>query len=952
MMNKKRLAALTLSAVMAASTMSFPVYAADFSDGATAGAEVQVQSDFASDAAGSANVEVQTAEPVEETVPAVATDDTNGKKVNKDSVTFWYNSVNHKDFEVTYKLEGDNTEYSVMANPDDAEYKKANCVDYGQVRPKVTILGEEFESKTWFNIPTQPPLTSDGKHDYDIFVKTETTVYPTHWDVGTEISTYKCSRCEAQKKESKVLPVQPHTLESTVYYVPTDKDGNPTENSAECNVKVDEDGFVVMEDGHAVLIEKDKDGYFEIRTYCSDPICKEKTGEVEEGRVLVPYKDLTKGYYVEANKVELAQQAYKAVIEDQSPEIETYLVGREFFYPTVSLPLVEESEIELKDCRVGGTYTVAYYTKDDKRISDEVINVAPHHFDVYHTAVFANSNQAAQCDVKTNKDGSISVTNNSCYLSVDYTDVEHCSAKGCYGYEHKLKTDTVEKPNCLRGNSHVLSMTAKTAAPAGKHVINTDAKKAIAAAVKKEGRYLTYADLLKAINDNRGYAKLSAAPDCEVGGTVTVSYICMVDKKEVVETQDIKVYPTDHKRAVPTREEKVDIVEPTCDSNGSYTAVVKCDICGKEIERRENVKIPRLPHTNEIDKNNEDNASDGTDGTIATLYKDDIHTDKTAYLKFVGDKVIDFNGETVKDKATAPFIMGNTDPTKVMQCVGTYAKKDNPNVFRDAFGVSVKVYTNCDECGHNEVALASQKNVKLTVVDVQKEGANGKAGSITLKATYRTFEKKTVEAEYTVPYFSTIEAYNARLEEQPETPGSKINGLHLDSDGVWRYYKDSVLQSDYTGFVDYAGRTFYVINGELDQTLTRLIIFDNEWYYLIEGELTNYTGVVLYDGEWFYVSKGRLDDTINGLVEYNGGLFVFVDGRLADEGNGMWISNDNKAYWTALGRVCEEYTGVAMYDNAFFYVIDGKVAQDYNGTVEYNGATFRVENGQLYGPIK
>ena len=53
-MNKKRLAALTLSAVMAASTMSFPVYAADFSDGATAGAEVQVQSDFASDAAGSA----------------------------------------------------------------------------------------------------------------------------------------------------------------------------------------------------------------------------------------------------------------------------------------------------------------------------------------------------------------------------------------------------------------------------------------------------------------------------------------------------------------------------------------------------------------------------------------------------------------------------------------------------------------------------------------------------------------------------------------------------------------------------------------------------------------------------------------------------------------------------------------------------------------------------------
>ena len=775
-----------------------------------------------------------------------------------------------------------------------------------------------------------------------IIVETATTKFPTHWEEGTGINTLECSICGDQMVDSDnptTIPEQPHTLESTVYYVPTDEKGNPTADPAKCNVKVDEDGFVVMEDGHAVLIEKDKDGYFETRTYCSDSICKGKTWGV-------PYRDLTTGYYVEADKVELAQQAYRAEIVDQSEEIETNLIGREFFYPTVSLPLVEESEIELKDCRVGGTYTVTYYTEDGKRISDEVVNVAPHHYHVYHTAVFANQNQADQCAVKTNEDGSISVTNNSCYLSVDYTDVEHCSAKGCYGYEHRLKTGTVEKPNCQSGNSHVLSMTAKTAAPAGKHVINTKAKDAIAAAVKKEGRYLTYADLLSAINNNGGYAKLSAAPDCEVGGTVTVSYICMVDKKEVVETQDIKVYPTDHTRAVPTREEKVDIVEPTCDSNGSYTAVVKCDICGKEIERRENVKIPRLPHTNEIDKNKED------DATLATIYVDDINTDKTAYLKFVGDKVIDFNGETVKDKATAPFPMPNDDPTKVMQCVGTYATKDDPDVFRDAFGVSVKVYTNCDECGHNEVALVSQDKVKLTVVDVQKEGANGKAGSITLKATYRTTEKKTVEAEYTVPYFSTIEAYNARLEEQPETPGSKINGLHLDSDGVWRYYKDSVLQSDYTGFVDYAGRTFYVINGELDQTLTRLIIFDNEWYYLIEGELTNYTGVVLYDGEWFYVSKGRLDDTINGLVEYNGGLFVFVNGRLADEGNGMWISNDNKAYWLALGRVCEEYTGVAMYDNAFFYVIDGKVAQDYNGTVEYNGATFRVENGQLYGPIK
>ena len=947
MMNKKRLAALALSAVMAASTMSFPVYAADFSDGATAGTEVQVQSDFTSDAAGSANVEVQTITPTEETVETAGVEE-DGRKVDPDSVKFYYNDPGHKDFEVTYRLiENPNKTETAYADPAEAEYKKADCDNPGMVRPVITILGEEFKSKEWFVIPDEPKLSNDGHHFKAI--DTLTTIFPTHWKEGEGVPLEECSICGATRTgtDRLVIPPQEHTYGDPVYvpdpdYITIDDDGNVVDNT---NVETDEDGFVIMKDGHPVLKEADKDGHFEIRYYCTDSYCSTLETDCPDGTKLKPMAGL-KGYYKSDKKTEYAKQAYKAVIEDQSPEIKTDLEEREFFYPTVSLPLVEESEIELYDCRVGGTYTVAYYTKDGKRISDEVVNVAPHHYHVYHTAVFANWKQANQCDVKTNKDGSISVTNNSCYLSVDYTDVEHCSAKGCYGYEHKLKTDTVEKPNCKSGN--VLSMTAKTAAPAGKHVINTDAKKEIAFTVAWYGRYLTYADLLDVIKSNKydEYVKLSAAPDCEVGGTVTVSYICMVDKKEVVETQDIKVYPTDHTRAVPTREEKVDIVEPTCNSNGSYTAVVKCDICGKEIERRENVMIPRLPHTNEknIDK-----------GETAIIYEDDKVTDKTAYLKFVGDKVIDVNGETVKDKASATFTVpedAKDGDSTVMHCVGKYAVKDDPDVFRDAFGVSVQVYTNCDKCGHNEVALNSQHKVKLTVVDVQKEGANGKAGSITLKATYRTSEKKTVEAEYTVPYFSTIEAYNARLEEQPETPGSKINGLHLDSDGVWRYYKDSVLQSDYTGFVDYAGRTFYVINGKLDQTLTRLIIFDNEWYYLIEGELTNYTGVVLYDGEWFYVSKGRLDDTINGLVEYNGGLFVFAEGRLADEANGMWISNDNKAYWTALGRVCEEYTGVAMYDNAFFYVIDGKVAQDYNGTVEYNGATFRVENGQLYGPIK
>ena len=419
----------------------------------------------------------------------------------------------------------------------------------------------------------------------------------------------------------------------------------------------------------------------------------------------------------------------------------------------------------------------------------------------------------------------------------------------------------------------------------------------------------------------------------------------MVDKKEVVETQDIKVYPTDHTRAVPTREEKVDIVEPTCEANGSYDAVVKCEYCGKEIERREDVQIPRLPHTNEIDKGNEDQATEDT------IYVDDIKTDKTAYLEFTGDKVVDLNGEAVKGTNDAVYELGET--TDLVHYVGTYAKENADGVFKDAFAVGVRVYTKCTVCGGHKVALEKQDEVTLKIVDVKKESANGKAGSITLEATYKTSEGEKVTADYTVPYFSNIEAYNARLEEQPETPDEKLNGLHWDEDGECRYYVDGEFQKDFSGILEYEGKSFVLNNGVLCRTASGLNLIDDEWYYLTEGRIrTDVTQVVLYDDEWFYVTEGKLDTSVDDLVSYDGETFVYVDGRLAQEGNGLWVGKDDVWYFLSNGRVAKEHTGLAMYDNEWFYVVNGKLAVDFNGTVDFEGGTFKVVGGMVKEQVK
>ena len=335
------------------------------------------------------------------------------------------------------------------------------------------------------------------------------------------------------------------------------------------------------------------------------------------------------------------------------------------------------------------------------------------------------------------------------------------------------------------------------------------------------------------------------------------------------------------------------------------------------------MKIPRIAHSNE----------DGEALNENGIYEDDTKTDTTGYIKFVGDKVVDTMGETLAYKGK----------TIERSWVGEYRNNETTE-----FGLYAGVYTNCTMCNDHEVKLEDslQKKIKLTIVDIEKQKESGEAGFVTIKAEYtKTDDKTVVTGETTVPYFTSIEAYMGRVEDAP------LNGLHQDKDGVWRYYKDDVFQADYTGFVEYAGRTFYVSLGTLEK-VTDLIIYENEWYYLVESELVNYNGVVLYDGEWFYVTNGRLDTTVNGIVPYDGAYFVFVEGRLADEGNGLWINDKDEAYWLTDGRVRTDYTGVAMYDNAFFYIVDGKLAKDFNGTVEYNGATFRVENGQLYGPIK
>ena len=888
MMNKKRLAALALSAVMVASTMSIPVNASAFSDGTAAVADT-----FSSETAGQAL-------DVTEEVPEDAGNTSDAYEVAKETIKFHYKEEGFEDFTVTYQMRNlnDNTLSEVQtAKASVLEETDPTCTEPGYLWMVVKLYGVEYPSgetddKTTAFV-TEPKLGHKMEE-----VRRQTIESPTHLKPGTAHVWEKCSVCGYEEDKDIVLDPQEHTWGEMVYEA---KPGN--------NIKIDENGKVVFdEDGTPALIDETKDGFYETVYYCTANDGAEKDRE---------------------EHVVYAKKGVYGVIIEQSG-IATQLVSEKKYYsPTTVFPL-DEARIELKDCSKEGWYIVEYYTNDNKPISQEKITVAPHHFNTFVTAEFKTADDMAQCNVEYNEDGTLKITNKSCYLPIEYTEVTHCSAAGCPAEDHKIAVGKdkdgndvyLEQPQlCIKADGKttdgVIKTEVKTAEPAGDHIIKTSAKEAIKKLVEDgKVRY----DELKAIADvKENFVQISARPEnnCEQAGKVTVSFICVVDKETVVETMTVDVIATGHTRQPAVRE---NYVAPTCQAVGSYEAVIYCKTCGKELERR-TVKIPRIKHSNELSV---------TEYGIGT---DDTKTDTTAYIKFVGDKVVDTKGETLAYKGK----------TIERSWVGEYRNDETTE-----FGLYAGVYTNCTMCNEHEVRLdeSLQKNIKLTIVDIEKQKESGEAGFVTVKAEYTKADGKTVvTGETTVPYFTSIEAYMGRVESAP------LNGLHQDKDGVWRYYKDDVFQADYTGFVEYAGRTFYVSLGTLEK-VTDLIIYENEWYYLVESELVNYNGVVLYDGKWFYVTNGRLDTTVNGIVPYDGAYFVFVEGRLADEGNGLWINDKDEAYWLADGRVCMEYTGVAMYDNAFFYIVDGKLAKDFNGTVEYDGATFRVENGQLYGPIK
>ena len=785
--------------------------------------------------------------------------------------------------------------------------KEPTCEENGAKVYKARFADEKIKfSPRRDEIPATGHKWSDEYHQVDVF--------PTCTEEGSGRIVKKCTVC-GKIDDTNAIPekLEPlgHKYGDEVTYEVSEKN----------NTKLNADGSVA-------LIHEDQEGtYYEVRKCVNiNPRTGKVCGEPERTK-----------------KTIAAQKVTSAIITDQKGIVPTLKgMTMEAFRHAYAT----DDKIELTKCTEDGSYQVSYYDGDNKLVSTRWFTVAAHHMEV-KAIEFDTKDDQKLCVV--DKD-TLKVTNNSCYKTVTYYEVTHCTAKGCPN-KPCVTDKNGEHFVCANQDKKEVSRVENTVAPSGKHIINTEVKDQIS-----EGFYadkLIKADELTKIKDladakkNPGsFIKISKdTAKCEEEGEITVDYLCKVCGA-TVESVTLKTDKLGHAWGQPVGE---NVVAPTCTSEGTYDVVVKCtrEGCTAEKDRRVGIKIPRIPHTNE-----------------KSVGVPDTDNDKGAYIKWVGDKVVDKDGSLLSKAKGAPLanVLG----------------KD----YEKEFQLKAQVVTNCEVCGQHEVKIA--ENASLKLVDIQKQGKTCEFGSITVQATYTNKAGKEVVDTITVPYWSTMDSYRGRTghvalppveevwedgtyvvircqicgevlysQKIKDAEGKEVkDGLVQDEDGVWRYYEDDKFAEEFTGIAPYNTGEFFVANGVLCSDANGLNLYDGKWYFLSQGQIQRgKDGFAEYDGAWFIIKDGELDTTANGLFDYNGGKFLFAAGKLQDQVNGLWQDADGTWYFLAKGQVQTQFSGVAEYDGAFFVVKDGVFQADYNGTVEYDGHTFNVVNGQLYGEV-
>ena len=836
MMNKKRLAALAMSAVMAAGTVSIPVNAADFSDGA---------------AAQEATVEVQSVDVTEDAVDAA---EAASAELNSFDWTTDENGALTGGY--TYTLKSDPTR--VLTGTGTKKEVAATCENPGYYYYVAQPVANE-EAQQSDNVYTDDALGHQWGEEYTVTEKA-----PTCEEDGLQVTYHKCGRCNKEEKvEGKDV-----TLSAYGHTFGADKVETLTPGD---NTKLDANGKIV-------LVDPTKDGTYTVTVSGTCTVCQKKVTEDPVTKTLkatMTAEGTSKVTFVSDNI------AASNNLLNADPESENF---------------PENDEIVLNDCSKDAYYIVTVYssnsTEEDPEVLDTIrVDVKAHHVWGEATVKYADKadEKAGLLTITKNAEGELVVTNNTCAKDVKYSIVKECVAEGCDQKEsedkvapksdkHSVDTAAKKYVNDLSGQIAYNEFMNNENIKDNKYVkvVNETATcdKAGTVAVElyckicgEKAETITGVKVGPLGHDWVVKAENKVEATCQSAGSYDSVTACeRCGKEQSRKKITIKRLPHTNELSTDLNGTGVNNVNEIGKSDASIKFIGSF-VFGKDGGYKVNQEI--------------------SGGTFGDDYEvnGDLVTDGTVETAIITNCAICHNHEVKLDTTVDKIVVkAVTEETKDI-VTGKMIKPGSITV--------VATYTEGDKTLTKEITLPYCSKPMDTTV-----GYTGLHKDV--DGVYRYYVNGEFDEDFAgIVEFNGGDYFVANGVLCQDAMGinqnvdgkwyflayGRVQDQHTgfaEYDGAWFYIVNGVLDENVNGLLDYDGGTFLFAKGRLVKEHNGLWQnADGKWYYLAQGQVQNqYTGLAQYDGAWFYVEKGILAEDFSGTVEYDGAKFTVKNGMV------------------------------------------------------------------------
>lgn len=166
---------------------------------------------------------------------------------------------------------------------------------------------------------------------------------------------------------------------------------------------------------------------------------------------------------------------------------------------------------------------------------------------------------------------------------------------------------------------------------------------------------------------------------------------------------------------------------------------------------------------------------------------------------------------------------------------------------------------------------------------------------------------------------------------------------------AWYYYRNGVIDREYTGLAQNQYGWYYVKNGMIDRSYIGLAENQHGTWRIEKGTIDyKANGYCRIGGREVFLTGGKVDGSKNGFLCSNGEWRWYREGRVDTEYNGL-AKNEYGWWYIEKGEINYEFEGLAENEYGWWYIKDGTIDYSFKGYAKNHEGWHYVEKGTVSG---